>query len=328
MQLRGAVSARWLLSFLVPCIVAHAIAPSSPLNVPINEPIKPLPVVVQVDPQRAHLGRLLFKDARLSANNQVSCVSCHLFAHGGAGGRTRSLGLHGDRMPLNTPTVFNAAFNFKQFWNGRADTLESQIEMVVRNPIEMGSSWSDVVSKIAHDPDYQRGFASAYRDGITADNIRNAIATYEYTLTTPNSRFDRYLRGEATAITAEEKAGYEKFKQYGCIACHQGVNVGGNMFQKLGVMKDYFTNRENSTEADLGRYAITKDEGDLHVFKVPSLRNVALTAPYFHDGSAKTLDDAVDVMFEYQLGRVASRGDKVAIIGFLKTLTGELPDAP
>jgi cytochrome c peroxidase len=302
-------------------IVANSLPPT------LVEPIKPLPLHANEDLRRVSLGRQLFKDVRLSANNRVSCSSCHVLAKGGADGQTRSLGLHGEPTPVNAPTVLNAAFNFKQFWNGRADSLESQIEMVVRNPIEMGSSWSDVERKIAEDADYSERFAAAYKNGVTAENIQDAIATYERTLITPNSRFDRYLRGDSEAITAEEKAGYAKFKQYGCIACHQGINVGGNMFQKFGVMGDYFASRGNPTDADLGRYAVTKEDGDQHVFKVPGLRNVARTAPYFHDGSAKTLDAAVDVMFKYQLGRVASKEDKLAIIGFLNTLTGEVPDA-
>jgi cytochrome c peroxidase len=228
---------------------------------------------------------------------------------------------------VNTPTVLNVAFNFKQFWNGRADSLENQIEMVVESPITMGSTWPAVVYKISQSAEYQKAFAASYKNGITANTIRNAIATYERTLITPNSRFDLYLRGDNDAISAEEKVGYAKFKQYGCVACHQGINVGGNMFQKFGVMRDYFANRGNLVEADMGRYLVTKDEEDKHVFKVPSLRNVALTAPYFHDGSAKTLDAAVDVMFEYQLGRQGSREDKDSIIAFLRTLTGGVSSA-
>ena len=332
--LRPVAGLRWLVaSIIISCSTAWSPACASDIRsnaVPLGlvEPIKPLPLRANEDRQRTRLGRQLFKDVRLSANNRVSCSSCHTLAKGGADGQTRSTGLYGELTPVNAPTVLNAAFNFKQFWNGRADSLESQIEMVVRNPIEMGSSWTEVTHKIAEDADYQKLFAAAYKDGVTAENIRDAIATYERTLITPNSRFDRYLRGDAEAITSEEKAGYAKFKQYGCIACHQGINVGGNMFQKFGVMGDYFATRGNPTDADLGRYAVTKEGGDEHVFKVPSLRNVALTAPYFHDGSAKTLDAAVDVMFKYQLGRLGSKEDKLAIIGFLNTLTGDVPDAP
>lgn len=291
---------------------------------PLVEPIKPLPVTVKQDPARAEIGRRLFQDVRLSANGRVACVSCHDLAKGGVDGRVKSLGFSGQLTAVNTPTVLNAAFNFKQFWNGREDSLEAQIDAVIQNPVEMGSNWDQVVADVARDAGYQRAFARSYKDGVTKANIQNALASYERTLITADSRFDRYLRGERNAISEEEKAGYGKFKQYGCIACHQGVNVGGNMFQKFGVMGDYFTARGNPTEADLGRYLVTGEEEDRNVFKVPGLRNVVLTAPYFHDGSAGTLDEAIEVMFSYQLGRVASKEDKAAIKKFLNTLTGDL----
>lgn len=295
---------------------------------PLDEPITPLPASLKQDPLRARLGRRLFHDPRLSANGAVSCASCHDLSNGGADRRDYSVGFSGRRTGVNAPTVFNTALNFRQFWNGRADSLEAQIDAVIQNPVEMGSNWVDVVAKVAHDASYRDDFARSYADGVNKANIQNAIATFERTLITPDSRFDKYLRGERDAISAEEKAGYAKFKQYGCIACHQGMNVGGNMFQKFGVMGDYFAKRGNVTEADLGRYLATGDDEDKHVFKVPSLRNVALTAPYFHDASAKTLDEAVDVMFRYQLGRAASPGDKKAIVKFLETLTGELEGRP
>jgi cytochrome c peroxidase len=292
--------------------------------VTLVEPIEPLPLDLKQDAARAKIGRQLFMDVRLSANSTVSCASCHDLAKGGADGRVHAVGFGGKQTLVNTPTVLNASFNFRQFWNGRADSLEAQIDAVIQSPIEMGSNWIDVLAKISKDSDYQKSFAESYKDGVTKANLQNALATYERTLITPNSRFDKYLRGDTNAISDEEKAGYLKFKQYGCIACHQGVNVGGNMFQKFGVMGDYFAKRGSPTEADLGRYLVTRDESDKHVFKVPSLRNVALTAPYFHDGTAKTLDEAVDVMFRYQLGRSASKEDKSAIIKFLNTLTGQL----
>ena len=288
----------------------------------LDEPIKPVPLSLNQDPARANIGRQLFHDARLSANNHVSCMSCHDLRKGGVDGKAHSIGFSGKLTDVAAPTVFNAALNFKQFWNGRADSLEAQIDFVIQSPIEMGSKWADVVAKITQDATYRQEFSASYHDGITKANIQNAIASYERTLITPNSRFDQYLRGNPQAISEAEKNGYAKFKQYGCVACHQGVNVGGNMFQKFGVMDDYFAKRGNLTQADLGRYLVTKDENDKHVFKVPSLRNVALTAPYFHDGSAKTLDDAVDIMFRYQLGRIGSKQDKEDIIKFLNTLTG------
>lgn len=289
----------------------------------LDEPIKPLPAMTNQDPARTQLGRELFHDPRLSANGSVSCASCHTAAHGGADTRAFSLGFSGHPTAVNAPSVFNAALNFKQFWNGRADSLEQQVGAVIQNPVEMGSKWEEVVAKVSRDPAYHRTFAISYKDGVTRANIENAIATYERTLITSGSRFDAYLRGAPDAITPAEKAGYLKFKQYGCIACHQGVNVGGNMFQQFGVMGDYFAKRGNPTEADMGRFLLTGEEEDRHVFKVPSLRNVALTAPYFHDGTARTLDAAVDVMFKYQLGRTASDEDKKAIILFLNTLTDD-----
>lgn len=295
---------------------------------PLDEPLKPLPDVVIHNSVQVELGRQLFNDTRLSANNSVSCASCHHLEKGGADDKPFSTGFNGAPLGINTPSVLNASLNFKQFWNGRADSLEAQIEEVVQSPVEMGNTWKAVIDTLARDPDYRATFARSYPDGVTAANAQNALASYERTLLTPNSRFDLYLKGDTDILTLNEKYGYQRFKQYGCIACHQGVNIGGNMYQKFGVMSDYFKARGNPVESDLGRYLVTRDEADRNVFKVPSLRNVALTAPYFHDGSARTLDEAVSVMFKYQLGRTPSAQDKLLIIEFLKTLTGELRGKP
>jgi cytochrome c peroxidase len=311
-----------LLAAVVPAIAmvwpAHAGAGAI-----TNEPIQPIPLSLKQDRGRARLGARLFSDPSLSGNGRVSCASCHNLSLAGADGRQHSPGLNGKLTAVNTPTVLNAALNFRQFWDGRADSLEMQVDHVIRNPDEMGGNWQDVLRKIAADASYKAAFSASYQDGVTQANVQNAIASFERTLITPNSRFDRYLRGEQDAINAAEKAGYAKFKQYGCIACHQGVNVGGNMFQKFGVMGNYFEGRGKLSPADLGRFNVTGQDGDRHVFKVPSLRNVANTAPYFHDGSVATLREAVDIMFRFQLGRVASTGDKDSIILFLNTLTGE-----
>ena len=295
---------------------------------PLEEALKPLPAVPALDPAKVELGRQLFNEPRLSANNTLSCASCHQLASGGADNKPFSVGFDGKPVEVNTPSVFNASLNFKQFWNGRVDTLETQVEQVVISPVEMGSDWKTVVQNLAALPAYQAAFKQAYPDGVTAANVQNALATYERTLLTPNSRFDQYLLGNTEILTTQEKYGYQRFKDYGCIACHQGINIGGNMFQKFGVMGDYFKARGNPVESDLGRYLLTKDEEDRHVFKVPSLRNIAVTAPYFHDASAKTLEEAVDVMFKYQLGRNPSQDDKDLIIQFLKTLTGEWAGKP
>jgi cytochrome c peroxidase len=192
----------------------------------------------------------------------------------------------------------------------------------------MGSDWATVVQRIGADPAYGSAFAEAYPDALTQANIRSALADYERTLLSSNSRFDQYLAGNTEILTLEEKYGYQRFQDYGCIACHQGVNIGGNMFQKFGVLGDYFKARGNPTVADLGRFNVTGEEDDRNVFKVPSLRNVAVTAPYFHDGSEPTLEGAVAIMFKYQLGRIPSEEDKTLIVKFLKTLTGEWEGKP
>ena len=288
-----------------------------------QEPIKPIPEQVDVDPAKAELGRALFHDTRLSKDGTISCASCHDLASGGDDGRRVSIGVDGKLGMINSPTVFNAGFNFKQFWDGRSDTLEDQADAPIQSAIEMGSIWPDVVAKLYMDEGYPQQFEAIYPDGITRTAIKDAIAEFVRSLITPNGRFDRWLRGDTAALTREEERGYRLFKQYGCVSCHQGVNVGGNMFQVFGVLNDYFRRRGNITDADLGRYAVTGNEEDRHAFKVPSLRMAAMTAPYLHDGSAATLRDAVDAMFEFQLGREAPEQDKDDIVAFIKTLAGE-----
>lgn len=287
-----------------------------------NEPLWPLPPTVQLDVRKVDLGRQLFVDVRFAQDDSVSCASCHDFRHGGADPRFRSVGAHGALSGANAPSVFNSGFNFRQTWNGSAASLEEFLDRLIKNPKVFDSNWDEVLGKLRRDASLAARFAAIYPDGITRANVIDATATYTRSLVTP-SRFDRYLRGDAQAISADELQGYMKFKRYGCVACHQGINVGGNMFQKFGVMGDYFAQRGNVTPADQGRFAVTARESDRHVFKVPSLRNVALTAPYFHDGSAPTLEAAVEVMFRYQLGRTAPKEDKALIVKFLGTLTGE-----
>lgn len=289
-----------------------------------NEPIRPLPSLqsLHLDGRKVKLGEALFNDVRLSKDNSVTCASCHQIGLGGADGRKTSVGVRGQIGPINSPTVLNSGFNFRQFWNGRARSLEEQAGGPVNNPLEMGSNWNEVVSKLNKDSVMVSRFRAIYPDGITGENVSDAIATYERSLVTP-SRFDRFLQGDDNAISEDEKRGYQLFKEYGCVACHQGVNVGGNMFQKFGVFSNYFDTRGNVTEADLGRFAVTKRNKDRHVFKVPSLRNVELTAPYFHDGSSATLDEAVDVMFANQIGRIATDEERPLIVKFLRSLTGD-----
>ena len=292
------------------------------------EPIRPIPVEVAVDPARAALGERLFHDPQLSKDNTVSCATCHDLERGGDDGRPMSVGVGDSMGVVNAPTVFNVAFNFKQFWDGRADTLEAQIDGPITSPVEMGSLWPDVVAKLYRDETYPAEFAAIYADGINRANVKNALAEFMRALTTPNSRFDAWLAGDRNALNDTEERGYALFKSYGCASCHQGANVGGNMFQVFGVINSYFTRRGNITEADRGRFNVTGNDADMHAFKVPSLRMAAHTAPYLHDGTAWTLRDAVDIMFEFQLGREAPDSDKDAIVAFIRTLAGERAAIP
>ncbi|TPV94618.1 MAG: c-type cytochrome [Myxococcales bacterium FL481] len=263
----------------------------------------------------------------LSRDRSVACASCHDLAAGGDDGQVRSYGVDGRLGSINAPTVFNAALNPVQFWDGRAPSLEAQVNGPIHHPAEMDSDWDTVVSRLTQDAEYQRTFAEVYPDGVTAENVASAIAEFERTLITPNSPFDRFLRGEHGAITAPARRGWSLFREIGCASCHQGRNVGGNMFQVFGVLGDYFAERGDIQPADLGRYNVTGRDRDRHVFRVPSLRNVALTAPYFHDGRTSSLAAAVAIMGKYQLGRELEAEDVGDLVAFLNSLTGVLPSA-
>ncbi|HZS06598.1 MAG TPA: cytochrome-c peroxidase [Blastocatellia bacterium] len=281
---------------------------------PVNEPIQPIPLRLELDERKVALGEKLFHDKQLSHDNSISCAGCHNLKTGGVDLMAGSIGINGSAGSVNAPTVYNSGFNFRQFWNGRAAALEDQVDGPTHAPGEMGSSWAEIIGKLRQSPAYTRDFAASYPDGIQSANIKDAIAVYERSLYTPNSRFDRFLRGDSRALSDEEKEGYRIFKAYGCVRCHQGVNVGGNLYQKFGVMVDYLDRRNPAKNGEAP---------ERPVFKVPSLRNVALTPPYFHDGSAERLEDAVRIMGVYQLGRQLSPGEVDRIVKFLKTLTGE-----
>jgi cytochrome c peroxidase len=287
------------------------------------EPILPIPEVKVFNPQHVELGRLLFNDVRLSKGAQVSCASCHAMHMGGADAQVVSTGVASQKGNINSPTVFNSSLNFRQFWDGRAANLLEQVDGPIANPKEMDFSWEQAFKIISKDDFYTHQFNQAYRDGLTILNMRKAIVIFEESLLTPNSRFDLFLKGNKSAISDSELQGYQLFKQYGCISCHQGVAVGGNLYQKFGVLGNYFKDRGNITKADYGRYNVTKKEQDRFVFKVPSLRNIELTAPYFHDGSQSSLLEAVNIMMKYQLGRIPQEDTCLLIVEFLKTLTGE-----
>ncbi|MGJ3248694.1 MAG: cytochrome-c peroxidase [Elainellaceae cyanobacterium] len=294
----------------------------APFN-PVSEPIQPLPEAIAVTADKFALGERLFNDPRLSNDGHVSCASCHKLDRGGADRTAYSVGLNNLRTTVNTPTVFNLAYNFRFNWNGKFSNLVDHTDALIQNPRVMGIEWPTLLAKLDAVPDYQQTFDDVYDDGITTANVIDAIVSYETALITPNSRFDQYLRGDQTALSSAELGGYGWFKAYGCVSCHQGVNVGGNMFQKFGVIGDYFADRGDMTQADLGRYNVTNAEADRYVFRVPSLRNVAVTPPYFHDGSTDTLEQAINIMVKYQLGRPIPPEHVQQIAQFLQTLTGE-----
>jgi cytochrome c peroxidase len=282
----------------------------------------PLPPVPDLPADKVALGKRLFFDTRLSHDDTIACATCHQLDSGGSDRQPVSVGIEGRKGGVNAPTVFNSSLNFVQFWDGRAASLEEQAAGPVHNPLEMASNWAEVIPKLSRDDSYRQEFRRIYRQGMTGETIVDAIATYERTLLTPNSPFDRYLAGDKEALDPLERAGYRRFLDYGCASCHQGAGLGGNMFQRFGVMDNYLKDSAGR-QADLGRFNVSGLDKDKNVFKVPSLRNVAVTPPYFHDGSAESLDQAVIIMGRYQLGREFSSEDVNALVAFLHTLTGE-----
>jgi cytochrome c peroxidase len=308
--------------------LAQAAEPTASQWTDSDEPIQPIEARLDLDARKIDLGRKLFDDPRLSRNNLLSCSTCHSLNTGGTDRKARSIGIDGAVGDINAPTVLNSGFNFSQFWDGRADTLEKQIDGPVQSGMEMDSTWPDVIGKLRNSPEYVQAFREIYGDGIRSGHVKDSIAEFERSLATPDCRLDRYLRGDSHALTSREQQGYKLFKSVGCSSCHQGVNIGGNMYQKLGVMVPYFTDPAKIGRADRGRFNVTGDAGDLYMFKVPSLRNVELTPPYFHNGAAATLTDAVDTMAKYQLGRPLADTDEELIVEFLKTLTGKLNGQP
>ncbi|NOY94555.1 MAG: cytochrome-c peroxidase [Deltaproteobacteria bacterium] len=273
------------------------------------------------------LGRRLYFDPILSGDGTVSCSSCHSLDHGGAEDRRTSTGIGGHIGPINAPSVLNAGFNFRQFWDGRAEDLQDQAGGPVENPGEMGATFGQVIPRIQADEWYAARFAQVFPGGdpVTKEHITHAIAEYERSLVTP-SPVDRYLGGDASALNEQQRRGYALFKSTGCAGCHSGVNVGGGSYQKMGLVEDYFALRGGEqTDADLGRFNVTHDEADRHKFKVPTLRNVAESGPYFHDGSQAQLADAVRIMARVQLGKTLSDTEVTDLVAFLGALTGELP---
>ena len=290
-------------------------------SVGAQEPIQVLQPVQNVNLAQVELGKKLYFDPRLSKSGFISCNSCHNLSMGGTDNLKTSIGHKWAQGPINAPTVLNSSRNLAQFWDGRAKDLKEQAGGPIANPGEMASNHTLAVEVLKSIPGYVREFKLVFGTGkVTIDEVTQAIAEFEKTLVTPNSRFDQWLLGKKDVLTRKELAGYELFKSSGCSGCHNGPAVGGNSFQKMGLVEPYKT----SSKAE-GLVAVSGKDVDRFKFKVPTLRNVELTYPYFHDGEAETLTEAVDIMGRLQLGRKFSEAENAQIVAFLKTLTGEQP---
>jgi cytochrome c peroxidase len=288
-------------------------------------PHLPIPIAHRLDSEKIALGWRLFHDPALSRDGSVSCASCHGIAQGGDDGRAVSIGVEDRSGQRNAPTVLNSAFLFRLFWDGRAEDLESQIDGPLHNPDEMDSSWPIVIERLGRDADFMRKYRARYGEPLRVEALKDALATYERSLITPNSAFDRHLCGE-DALSSSARDGYRLFLDLGCASCHQGRNLGGNLFQTFGIFET--PPMLDDPGADRGRHEVTGRDEDRFVFRVPSLRNVSLTAPYFHDGSVVDLAAAVRVMAASQLGRSLSDDQVAKLVAFLESLTGDLPEDP
>lgn len=304
---------------LATVIVIAAVAPARTQRA--SEPIRPIEAPKVGSPGLVELGKQLYFDPRLSKSGFISCNSCHNLSMGGSDNLKTSIGHNWQQGPINSPTVLNSSLNVAQFWDGRAATLKAQAGGPIENPKEMAFTHELAVELLTTIPAYQAEFQRAFgTSGIDIDKITAAIAAFEETLVTPNARFDRWLRGDDRALTQDELAGYTLFKASGCTACHTGPAAGGTSFKKMGVVEPYRT-----TNPAEGRVAVTGKDADRFNFKVPTLRNVELTYPYFHDGAADTLSEAVEVMGRIQLGRRYTPDESAKIVAFLRTLTGDQP---
>ncbi len=287
-----------------------------------EEPIQPVKPVQNINMGMVELGKKLYFDPRLSKSGFISCNSCHNLSMGGTDNLKTSIGDKWQQGPINAPTVLNSSLNLAQFWDGRAADLKAQAGGPIANPGEMGFTHELAVGVIESIPEYVAEFKLVFgNDKVTIDEVTTAIAEFEKTLVTPNSPFDQWLLGDKNALNQEELAGYKLFKESGCVACHNGEAVGGNSFQKMGIMEPY----QAKSPAE-GLSAVTGKDADRFKFKVPTLRNVEMTYPYFHDGEAETLTEAVDVMGRLQLGKKFSDKENAQIVAFLKSLTGDQPN--
>lgn len=286
-----------------------------------NEPIQPVEPAKVTNPEKVELGKMLFFEPRLSKSGAISCNSCHNLATGGVDNQVSSLGHKWKVGPINSPTVLNSSLNFVQFWDGRAKDLKEQAAGPIANPLEMAFTHNLAVETLHTLPGYRTRFSAVYgKDNFGIDEVTDAIAAFEETLVTPNAPFDRWLKGDSKALTAQQLKGYELFKAEGCTACHNGVAIGGNSYQKMGLVKSYKT--DNPAQ---GRGAVTGEKQFIGWFKVPTLRNIELTYPYFHDGAVWDLKEAVQIMADIQLGQRLTDQEAEDMTAYLKSLTGEQP---
>lgn len=314
------------------CLLVGTVHAQSSLMASAKRLFAPIPAAppaikgIQSTPARVALGKMLYFEPRLSQSHEISCNSCHMIGLGGVDLQETSIGHRWQHGSRNAPTVLNAVFNTAQFWDGRAANLQQQAGGPLVNPIEMGTTEQHVVEQLKGIPGYAPLFRKAFpneRDPIAFENVRDSIALFEATLITPNAPFDRYREGDESALTAEQEAGLQLFIDKGCAACHHGINVGGNMYAPFGVVEK--PGGELLPPTDKGRFEVTKTPSDAYVFKVPSLRNVALTPPYFHSGRAWDLRQAVAVMGASQLGISLTDREVDRITAFLGALTGDQP---
>ena len=290
----------------------------------------PLPSPTNLDNRKVSLGEKLFHDPILSGNQSKSCASCHDLATGGDDGQQFSLTTMNELRDVNTPTVFNEIYNFTFTIVGSQTSLEKLlVDNLIPGKHVMNNTWPALLASLRSEPEYVAAFEQIYPTGISQETVTDAMLNFQHSLVTPGSRFDQFLMGNNTAISPREKRGYSLFKSYGCVACHQGKNIGGNIFQKFGLFANYFLDTGRTlNDIDFGRFNVTKKEQDRYYFRVPSLRNVELTAPYLHDGSIETLEEMIDIMGKYQLGREIPESDKKDIAAFLSTLTGQYKGQP
>ena len=287
-----------------------------------DQPISPIPLSVELPADKIALGERLFNDPKLAGERGLACADCHVLEAGGDDGHRLAEGPGSEKMPLNTPTLFNVAYNGRIGWFGGHSSLRAQASTDLAQRTHHTQPWPTIIDYLQANADYQQGFAMIYSDGISEDNVLDALTTFERSLITPNAPFDRWLRGDDDALEPLALEGYRRFQQLGCISCHQGINIGGNLFQRIGIFGDFFADKTPLTPADQGRYVLTKRERDRHVFRVPSLRNVAVTAPYFHDGRTDSLREAIKLVARYQLNRELTDADLDRLEAFLKSLTG------